>query len=79
MPDWTGSLNVAVTVVDVATPVAPAAGVRAVTVGGVVSAGGAAAVVKVQLTGSIVLPAGVCRAARHSRCRSRSPSASTWA
>ena len=36
---------------------APDAGVRAVMVGGVVSAGGAAAVVKLQLTGSMVLPA----------------------
>ena len=55
--DWTGSLKVAVTVVEVATPLAPDAGVRAVMVGGVVSAGGADAVVKLQLTWSIVLPA----------------------
>ena len=41
----------------VATPVAPAAGVFAVRVGGVVSAGAGAAVVNAQVTGSIVLPA----------------------
>jgi hypothetical protein len=35
--DWTGSLNVAVTLLVVGTPVAPAAGLVAVTVGGVVS------------------------------------------
>ena len=55
--DWTASLKVAVTVVEVGTPVAPDAGVRAVMVGGVVSAGGADAVVKLQLTESMVLPA----------------------
>ena len=37
LPLCTGSLNVAVTVVPEDTPVAPTAGVRAVTVGGVVS------------------------------------------
>ena len=58
VPAWSASLNVVVTVVPVATPVAPTAGVRAVTVGGVVSAGGAAAVVNTQVTGTIVLPAG---------------------
>ena len=52
--DWTGSLKVAVTLVPAATPVAPGAGVRPVTVGGVVSG---AAVVNVQVTGSIWLPA----------------------
>ncbi len=52
---WTGSLNVAVTVLLIATFVAPDAGVRPVTVGGVVSV--AATVVSVQLTGSIRLPA----------------------
>ena len=51
----TGSLKVAVTSVEVATSVAPDAGVRAVMVGGVLSAGGAAAVVKLQLTWSIGL------------------------
>ena len=58
VPDWSGSLKVAVTVLPIETPVAPAAGVRPVTVGGVVSAGGAAAVVKTQITETIVLPAG---------------------
>jgi hypothetical protein len=37
VPDWTDSLNVAVTVVMTDTPVAPLAGVRELTVGGVVS------------------------------------------
>jgi hypothetical protein len=37
VPAWIGSLNAAVTVVVVATPVAPEAGVRETTVGGVVS------------------------------------------
>ena len=55
---WTASLKVAVTACGWRPRWSPpAAGVRLVTVGGVVSAGGAAAVVKVQVTGSIVLPA----------------------
>ena len=40
VPACTASENVAVGATEVATPVAPAAGVDAVTVGGVVSAGG---------------------------------------
>ena len=44
------SENVAVGATEVATPVAPVAGVVAVTVGGVVSGGVPAAVVKVQVT-----------------------------
>ena len=62
VPAWTASLKVAVTVEEVATPVAPAAGVRAVMVGGVVSAGGAAAVVKLQLTGIHRVAGSICRA-----------------
>ena len=50
----TASLNVAVAVRSPATPVAPGAGVRVVTVGLVVSG---VSVVKVQVTGSMVLPA----------------------
>ena len=49
----TASLNTPVTVVPVATPVAPGAGVRLVTVGFVVSG---TSVVKDQVTGSITLP-----------------------
>jgi hypothetical protein len=41
----------------VGTPLAPAAGVREVTVGGVVSGGGLAAVVKVQDVAVMTLPA----------------------
>ena len=44
---WSASLKVMVTEADVATFVAPPAGLKLETVGGVVSAGGAAAVVKV--------------------------------
>ena len=51
---WTASLKVAVGVVETGTPLAPAAGVRPVTVGFVVSA---VAVVKDQVSASIVLPA----------------------
>ncbi len=51
---WTGSLKVAVGETPRATPVAPTAGVRPVTVGLVVSG---VSVVKVQVTGSIWLPA----------------------
>ena len=51
----TASSNTAVTVVVVGTPVAPAAGVRLVRVGLVVSA---VAVVKFQLAGSMTLPVG---------------------
>ena len=50
----TASSNTAVTVVVVGTPVAPAAGVRLLSVGLVVSA---AAVAKLQLAGSITFPA----------------------
>ncbi len=52
---WTASLKTAVAVAaPTATPVAPGAGVRLVSVGLVVSG---ASVVKVQLTGAIWLPA----------------------
>ena len=54
---WTASLKVAVTVLLTATFVAEAAGVRAVTVGGVVSAGGAATVLNFHDASSITLPA----------------------
>ena len=50
----TASENVAVGATDVATPVAPAAGVDTVTVGGVVSTGGAAAVVNDHVTGAAI-------------------------
>jgi hypothetical protein len=50
----TGSLNVALAVVLIATLVAPLAGVRVVTVGAVTSP---ASVVNDQVTGAIVLPA----------------------
>jgi hypothetical protein len=53
----TGSLNVALTGLLVATPVAPVAGVCPEIVGGVVSGGGGVAVVKDQLVATMVLPA----------------------
>ena len=77
MLDCTGSLNVAVTVVVVATPVAPDAGAVAVTVGGVVSVPAPAAVVKDQVVAVVmVLPAVSLAPLPPSRCRwSRSASA----
>ncbi len=51
---WTASSKVALTVLPTATPVAPARGLRAVTVGAVVSG---VSVVNDHDTGSMVLPA----------------------
>src|SRR3954447_14536 len=54
---WTASLNVAEMSLPTATPVAPASGLRADTVGAVVSVGAAAAVVNDQVAVAMALPA----------------------